>query len=428
MRLSKMALLASTLLVMAPAGHAFAQDDAALARSGLFLRDRNVAVDERPKPEYQPLPVRVGAFILDPTIAGGLEYNDNIYATNTNTVSDGIFHVDPSITAVSDWNRNQVSAFAKVDGDYYFDRTTENFTDYSFGAAGRLDVQHDLGFAAGATFEHDTEPRTSEASPVEAIHPIAYDYATGFIEGTKEFDRLRLTAKGTIDDYSYNNAETPGHAEIYEKDRDHTDLVGAFKAEYAYLPDFSLLASLVLNKHDYRNTLPGEILRNSDGYEATVGVNFDLTHLARGEFYLGYLDQTYDSSQFKDVSGFAIRGKVEYFPTQLTTVSLSGSRTVQDSGIFDVGGFFANDVALQVDHELLRNVVLTAQASYAEDDYQNYSRTDRISSEGVGVLYLMNRALTVKFNYTHLNQDSTGSNAGPKFDINRVYATIGYQF
>jgi len=83
---------------------------------------------------------------------------------------------------------------------------------------------------------------------------------------------------------------------------------------------------------------------------------------------------------------------------------------------------------VQVDHELLRNLVLTAQLSCAEDDYQNYSRTDKISSEGIGALYLMNRAITAKLNYTHLNQDSSGADAGPKFDIDRILATLGYQF
>lgn len=419
-------VLAGALL---PAARAAAQDDAALLRDGLFTRDRNISVTERPKPEYQPVPVRLGAFIFDPTIAAGLEYNDNIYAANTDTTSDGIVHVQPSLSVVSDWSRNQVSAFARVGGNYYFDHSSEDTTDYAIGAAGRLDVQHDLGFAGGASYEEDTEPRGSEATVIEAKHPIRYDVADAFIEGTKEFDRLRLTAKGTVDDFNYDNGETSGGLLVYEQDRNHTTYTGAFKAEYAYLPDTSFFVSVVGNSRSYRNELPGELSRSSSGYEVTVGSNFDLTHLARGEVYIGYLEQDYDNDNvFKSVSGLAVRGKVEYFPTQLTTITLSGSRSVQDSGIVDVGGYLANVAALQIDHELLRNVILSGVFSYTEDDYENYARTDKIGSEQVSLAYLLNRAVSLNLTYAHLSQDSSGANKGPTYDINRAIASIAYRF
>ncbi len=422
-------LSAASVFVLGYAVDADAQDDAALLRDGLFTRDRNIAVTQRPKPEYDPLPIRVGAFIFNPTIAAGLEYNDNIYATNIDKVSDGIVHVQPSVAVVSDWGRNQVSAFAKINGSYYFDHTSENTTDFALGSAGRLDVQRGLGFAGGASYEMDTQPRTSEASPQSSAHPVQYYVADAWLEGTKEFNRLRLTARGSLDDYTYDNAATTSGIQIYEKDQDHTAAVGALQAEYAYLPDMSFLASLVGNHREYRNELPGEASRTSSGYELTVGTNFDLTHLARGEVYIGYLEQDYDNSSiFKNVSGLALRGKVEYFPTQLTTVTLSGSRSVQDSGIIDVGGFLANTAAVQVDHELLRNLILTGVISYTEDDYSNYSRTDKIDSEQIGAAYLMNRAVSLNLTYAHMDQNSSGSQAGPKYNINRIIGSLAVKF
>ena len=412
-----------------PAVRAAAQDDAALLRDGLFTRDRNIAVTERPKPEYAPLTVHAGAFYFKPVLAAGLEYNDNIYATDTGKTADGIFHLQPGVNVVSNWSRNEVSAFARANSSFYFDHTGEDTTDYAVGAAGRLDVQHDLGFAGGASFERDTQPRTSEAAPSTSAHPVRYDLADAWIEGTKAFDRLRLTARGSIDDYTYDNAKTTTGLPLYEKDQDHTQTTGAFKAEYAYLPDTSFLASLVINNRDYRNELVGEASRNSNGYEATAGVNFDLTHLARGEIYVGYLEQDYSNhAHFTDVSGLAVRGKVQYFPTQLTTITLSGSRSVQDSGIFNVGGFLASTVAFQIDHELLRNLVLSGTVTYTNDDYGSYDRTDDINSEQVSLAYLMNRAVSLNLTYAHLDQDSSGANAGPKYDINRILASLAYRF
>jgi hypothetical protein len=431
MRLLLKLLLGAALSAPAVVGATAAsgQDDAALLRDAAFARDRNVSVTERPKPEYEAVPVRVGAFIVDPVIAAGLEYNDNIYATNTDQQSDGILHVQPSVLVTSDWSRNQVSAFARASSSFYFDHTGEDTTDGAIGASGRLDVQRDLGFAGGASFERDTQPRTSEASPEAAAHPVRYDVADTWIEGTKDFNRLRVTARGSIDDYSYDNAQTTTGLQIYEQDQDHTSYVGALQAEYAYLPETSLLASLVANHREYRDELPGETSRTSSGYELTVGTNFDLSHLARGELYIGYLEQDYDNiNVFRNVSGIAARGKVEYFPTQLTTITVSGSRSVEDSGIINVGGFLASTVTVQVDHELLRNLILSAGLSYTEDDYSNYNRSDKINSEQASAKYLMNRAVSLNLTYAHLNQDSSGTQAGPKYDINRVIGSLAYRF
>ena len=381
---------------IAASSAAFAQDDAALLRDGLYVRDRNISVTQRPKPEYDAAPIRLGAFVVSTKIGASVEYNDNIYADNGDKTSDTIVHVLPSIAIQSDWSRNQVSAYAKAVGSYYSKHDDENTTDYDVGAAGRLDADRSLGFAGGVDYQRDTEPRTSSSSPTLSAKPVRYDLADGFIEGTKEFNRLRLTAKGSIDDFTYDNTATSTGIEVYEKDRSHTVYTGGFQAEYAYLPDTGLLASLVTNSRDYRDALPGEILRNSSGYEATVGANFDLTHLARGQIYVGYLEQKYDSSQFKKVSGLALRGQVEYFLTQLTTVTLAGSRTVQDSGIFNVGGYLSNNVSLTLDHELLRNLVLSGAVNYGYDDYQNYDRSDKRFGFSAGADYLLNRAFSAQ--------------------------------
>ncbi len=410
-----------------PLSQAMAQDDAALLRDGLYTRDKNVSVRQRPKPEYAPAPVRVGAFLFAPAIGASVEANDNIFATNTNKTSDTIIHVVPSLSGQSDWNRNQVSAYARAVGSYYTGHSSENTTDFDVGAAGRLDADRHLGFAAGFDYQRDTEPRTSSSSPVLAAHPVRYSSVSGFVEGTKEFNRLRLTGKGSIEDFTYDNTSTSTGVTVFERDRDHTVTTGGLKAEYAYLPDTGLLASLVVNNRDYRNALPGEVLRNSDGYELTVGSNFDLTHLLRGEVLVGYLSQSYNSALFKDVTGFAVRGKVEYFPTQLTTVTLSASRTVQDSGLFGVGGYFSTNVTAQIDHELLRNLIVAGSVSYGYDDYQNYGRIDKRLNFTLGADYLLNRDFSLNLTYMHQNQDSSGINHGVTFDVNRVLLSVVYR-
>jgi hypothetical protein len=229
----------------------------------------------------------------------------------------------------------------------YLDHSSEDTTDYAGGLSGRLDVRHDLGVAAGLGFERDTEPRTAEASPSGALHPVQYDLADGWIEGSKTFDRLRLTARGSIQDYAYDNAEAPGGAVIDQRDQDRTESVGAGLLEYVYSPELSVLTSLTANRRQYRDAAPGEASRTSSGYEATAGASFDLASLMRGEIRAGYLQQTYENPAYRRVGGAALRGKVEYFLTPLTTITATASRSVEDSGLPGVAGYIAERTVAQ---------------------------------------------------------------------------------
>ena len=68
MRFDKVTLVGLVLAAMLPATQALAQDDGALLREGLFKRDRNVSVSERPKPEYNPITMHFGSFSVLPSI------------------------------------------------------------------------------------------------------------------------------------------------------------------------------------------------------------------------------------------------------------------------------------------------------------------------------------------------------------------------
>ncbi len=52
-----------------------------LMLSGTAQAQRGVPVHEILRPDYDPLGIRVGAFLIRHELTLGLEYNDNIFAT-----------------------------------------------------------------------------------------------------------------------------------------------------------------------------------------------------------------------------------------------------------------------------------------------------------------------------------------------------------
>jgi hypothetical protein len=306
--------------------------------------------------------------------------------------------------------------------------TSENTTDWQIGTADRLDVHSDLGFSGGASYEHDTESRTSSGSPANVKNPIRYYVGDVYGQGTKQFNRLRLSGRIEFRDFNYENGVSNTGGRIYEDDRDRSVVSESGRVEYAVSPDKSVFATATVNERTFRHQLPGEVARDSTGYEIAVGSNFDLSHLLRGELQFGYIAQDYDSNVYKDVSGLGARGSLEYFPTQLTTVTVTGSRTVEDSSITGSSGYLSSNVTAQVDHELLRNVIITGALSYGHDEYKGISRNDDRTSISIGGTYLLNRLVGLNVSFVHYNQDSSGTAAGPSFDVNRIIGSLVFQF
>jgi hypothetical protein len=399
-----------------------------------FRRDRNVSVTQRPHPGYEALGVREGAFMVWPKVAATVEYNDNIYATSTDKTDDTIFHIAPELDITSNWSRHSLSAYARSVINRYWDNTSENTEDYSVGANGQLDVLRTAQINGGLDWSKLTEPRTSSSSPLNSAHPIQYDLSSVYVAGAREFNRLRVSGRLDFKNFNYLNSESITGTPILENDRDRNLEIALARVDYALSPDTAVFVEVSGNRRDYRldnpsrTDYPSFVDRDSKGYEALVGANFDLSALVRGEIGVGYLKQNYQSSTFNDVTGLGVRGQVEWFPTQLVTATFTGSRTLEDAGIPGSSGYLSSNAGVKVDYELLRNVILSGSASYGNDDYKGIDRTDKRGILGVSGTYLLNRNVGVTVGYSYFKQTSHGSDGGEDFKVNKIGATLTLQY
>ena len=58
-------------------------------------------------------------------------------------------------------------------------------------------------------------------------------------------------------------------------------------------------------------------------------------------------------------------------------------------------------------HELQRNIILTADASYLDVEFEGITRDDETISAGVGVQYLVNRNAELELGYDYTSRDSS---------------------
>ena len=96
------------------------------------------------------------------------------------------------------------------------------------------------------------------------------------------------------------------------------------------------------------------------------------------------------------MKSFAVNGNVQWFPTELTTVTAKANRTVQDSIIPTSPGNLDTGGSIQVDHELRYNVILSGMASFDDYAYQGIDRDDQRWSIGIGAKYLLTQASRIR--------------------------------
>lgn len=393
-----------------------------------YDRGRNVSVEERPRPDYDALGIDVPGFVIYPKMDLGLSYDSNIYALQNNTIGDEIFTVTPEVDFASTWSRDSLSGYAKVAQDVYFDHSAEDATAFDTGLVGKLDLGEST-LTGGGEFGRFILPRWSSNNFGIPVHRIPYYYGAANAELAHEFARVRLSARADFQNYQYENGHTSTGALVFDQDQNHYVVTGTGKAEFALTPDAALYVTADGNTRQY-NLQPPVVpfTRNSSGYEVDAGANFDITHLVRGEFQIGYLNQNYVSPIFKPIQGLGGKAKIEWFPTQLITVTFQGTRAVGDAQVPDSAGYLASRAQGQADYEFRRNIILSANLWAEQDKYDGIDRTDNLVGAGASARWLLNRHLGLNLAYTYADQSSTGTAAGPIFDDNRVSVSATVQY
>ncbi|HPE47198.1 MAG TPA: outer membrane beta-barrel protein [Hyphomonas sp.] len=414
-----------SLLSVATCGLAAAP---ALAQTGnnYYSRDKYEAVMDRRQPEFDPEPIRLGAFLVDATGVVGATSTSNAYATPNNEQSDVIARIGTTIHARTNWSVHEVGADVSAYRNEYLDLSDESFNDIRASLRGRLDVTRDFSVGGRAFVEDRVEQRTDPANSVGLISPVKFN-RTG-VEGQATYwnDRFRWNSSVSIADVNYKDGVQAGTNAVVDQDyRDRTDTFGFSRLSYAVSPNLAVFGQATVNKQDYKNAeLIGGSLRkrDSDGYTVAGGVDFELTSLIRGDIAVGYMSENKKDNFFKDVDGLSIDGQMQWFPSRLTTVSFNANRRVVDVGSFESPSAIATNFRAQVDHELYRNIVLSGYGGTTKYDYQEIDRSDDVLDFGVSGIYKLNKRVHVEGFLRHLNRDVSGSAVlfDQNYDVNLI--------
>ena len=137
--------------------------------------------------------------------------------------------------------------------------------------------------------------------------------------------------------------------------------------------------------------------------------------MVSAEIGVGYAAIDFDNPTLSDVENVAIDAELDYNVTRLSSIGLDLTRRlVQDNEI--IQGIVQTNGTLSLDHELRRYLVLNAQASYTNRDYDGINREDDVYNLGLGFTYRPSPYYNIQGRYVYSTQDSNF--AGNDFDRN----------
>lgn len=376
-----------------------------------FKRDRNVGVLERPQPEFDPEPIRLGAVEARSSLGLGGIYNDNVFATEENEVSDFAFVIRPELDLRTTWSRHEVGANVAVEHFEFLDEGSESVTNVRGGVRGRVDVNREFNVTAFGFGARRHEPRTQISVLDEFGEPVRVNEFGGGVTGNYERDRVQLRLGYDIRDQNFNDVETTTVGDIDQDFRDNIRHTVTGRAGYAVTRDIAVFTQASFFSRDFDNlttlTTGEQASRDSTGFTVQGGLNFELAAPFRGDIAVGYLEENRDSPQFADISGLSVDGRLQWFPTRLTTFTLTGSRRTTDVGLIEAAAATSNSANLRVDHELRRNFTVYADGGLFDTEFEDFDRDDTFFDVGLGGIYKFNKRVHLEAFYRYTNRDST---------------------
>lgn len=370
----------------------------------------DLSVAERPLPTQEIIPARVGSWLITPIVDLIYRYDDNVFATSSNTQSDSIFILTPRVRLESDWNRHSVDLEFGGDFGYYNRFSSENYSDYYFINRNEIEILTGNRLTADLLYRHAHEPRSSSENVGDSKDPLTFDQYGANLGFKRDLGIFTLGLNSQIQRRTYANSKAIGGGTIDNSYRDRTET--EYGVTFGYEPFDQATAYLLLGWRETNyddSTLDGRPNRDDKGPIFRLGAKRIIADLWNFDLYLGYQPLQFADSTLDNVNGTAavtFGAEILWNPTAVSSLTLTSQRgtwaTTEDGASAVVSTF----IALNGEHQLRDNLILSAGLSYNQSDYYGSARKDNDYGFAVGLEYYLRRFLSLRGDYRYSERDS----------------------
>jgi hypothetical protein len=363
--------------------------------------------DENP---FAPVGVRVGSFILRPSLEQGVTATSNADSSATGE-SAILSETTLRLNAVSDWSRH--SATLDAYGTFRKSLSGQELKDTSAGldATVGLDFSEDLRGLLTAGYARRPD---SASSPVVIVGTASQPTLETFKASaglSKDVGKLRFGVTGRIEHDRYGDADLEDGTVLSQKERDSTLYTVALRGGYEVSPALVPFVEVEVGQRRYDQTVDtAGYRRSSDRLGARAGVALDLDQKLTGEISAGWIREGFKDDRLSDISGASVDADLRWSLERGTSLALAASTVVEGSTTPGASGSLLNTATLTLEREIRAN--LTANAAIG-GGYRNYTDSDghdQLFNAQIGATYWLNRyaGITGRLRYESLKSNLPG--------------------
>jgi hypothetical protein len=351
----------------------------------------------------------VGSFLVKSAVElrGGYETNPGRLPQ---PVGAPFWVVAPEFLAVSDWERHAVVADLRgsftgygnslppiVDGAVSPSPTNVNRPDFTGHIDGRIDVTQDTRILSEVRLRVATDnPGSPNIQTGLASYPI-YTTLGGTFGIDQNFNRLQLSAGGTIDRTVYQNSTLTDGTISSNDDRNFNQYGGVGRISYELTPAVKPFVEVEgdTRVHDLALDRNG-FARDSNGGYAKAGTSFEFSRLLTGEISVGFAERSYVDPRLDRLQGLLTAASLTWTATPLTTAKFYSTTSIDETIVPGVSGVLTRTYTFEVDHDFRRWLTAIGKFTYATLDYQGDGRSDIAYSLEGDLIYKLTRSFWIK--------------------------------
>jgi hypothetical protein len=381
---------------------------------------RKESVLGRVRPEFKAIGMEteyLPSFEEFPKAEMRFGFEDNLFRTETDTKSDYFLAFLPNLALRSNWQNHQFEFESKAHFQRWLEFESEDFNDFSFRAKLRVDInersssfvelRHGRGHEGRGAV--DDEGGQKVTTVFETSAEIGGKYGGGSI--------IRTEASAKIQSKNY------GDNDLNHDDRDRDEITVKNRWTYEDVPGSRFFLEPSFNIQEYIDSFDdGNENRDSFAWQMVAGLTIDYSGVTFLSFNGGYVTRSFTDPIFDDVDGVTLSGKLTWNVTGLTTVTAGVHRNFEGANVAGASQLVATGGDLQIDHELLYSLLLSAGGSWETNEFAQKTRDDTDWDGFLGFRYFMNRQLSLRGDYRH--DARVSSEAGSSFDNNAMTLRI----
>lgn len=366
-----------------------------------------VTVLSRRRPEYDPLGVRVGEVTILAQLLETFGFDDNVLGRATKKGS-AVIESNAQVQGLYDHSDTRGFVTLNVDDNRFPQQDAQSFTNWSASIGGSHTFDRDILSASYTHLNLNQTVRDLDVPLLDQALPFRVDAFR--IDYRAQFSRVFIDPGLNVSSYNYSDG-TVGGVPYLQGYRDRVVVEPNLTIGYELAPRESIVLVFRDDIGSYSNHTAGSVVRDFNDFAVLGGLDFEAGGIWRYRLLAGYETRQFTSSQIKSISEPVVEAEAIWNPSGRTTLTGSATRHVQDSANENTVGFTETALGLQVDHEVRRNVLVQAKASYLLDNYSQGGGSQDLYDARGAATWLLNRnmALVASYEFTHRISSGSGN-------------------